>query len=384
MACEVAVARCAGYGEEEVRRALLEVLAPIGGLDWVKPGMRVAIKANLVSAMKPEAAATTHPALVLALGRELTARGARVVVGDSPGGLYSAAFLGHVYAATGMKALEREGIELNQDFSEQEVEYPQGAVCRRFRATGYLLKADAVISFCKLKSHGMMGMSASGKNLFGMIPGTLKPEYHYRFPDEGDFANMLIDLNEYLKPRLCLADAVLAMEGNGPTMGRPRQVGALLASKSPYWLDLACARLIGQDASGVPTLFQAAKRGLAPEELDEAAGAGPLGELIVPDFDNIRSLHGLHFEGTGNALERLRARFIRAAMCSRPVLRFPQKCVGCGLCARTCPAHAIDLRDKRPHIRRAQCIRCFCCQEFCPRGALAVHRPLPARILHRT
>ena len=118
MACEVAVARCAGYGEEEVRRALLEVLAPIGGLDWVKPGMRVAIKANLVSAMKPEAAATTHPALVLALGRELMARGAKVVVGDSPGGLYSAAFLGHVYAATGMKALEREGIELNQDFSE--------------------------------------------------------------------------------------------------------------------------------------------------------------------------------------------------------------------------------------------------------------------------
>ena len=134
----------------------------------------------------------------------------------------------------------------------------------------------------------------------------------------------------------------------------------------------------------MPTLFQAAKRGLAPEELDEAAVAGPLGELIVPDFDNIRSLHGLHFEGTGNALERLRARFIRAAMCSRPVLRFPQKCVGCGLCARTCPAHAIDMRDKRPHIRRAQCIRCFCCQEFCPRGALAVHRPLPARILHRT
>ena len=33
-------------------------------------------------------------------------------------------------------------------------------------------KADAIIDFCKLKSHGMMTMSAAVKNLFGTIPGT--------------------------------------------------------------------------------------------------------------------------------------------------------------------------------------------------------------------
>lgn len=381
--CDVAIARCDSYEMEEAQRALREVLEPIGGLDWVKKGMRVAIKANLVAAMKPEAAATTHPVMLCALSRELRARGAEVVVGDSPGGLYNAAFLNRVYAAAGLKPLEQEGVRLNQDFSEEEVFCPQAKALRSFRMTGYLHRCDAVISFCKLKSHGMMGMSASVKNLFGVIPGTLKPEYHYRFPQESDFADMLIDLNEYLRPRLCLADAVTAMEGNGPTMGRPRQVGALLASKSPYALDLACARLIGQDARGVPTLMQAFRRGLAPESVDALQVSGPLEELCVKDFDNIRSHHGIHFEGDGSALSRLRGRLIRTAMGSRPGL-VPKKCVGCGQCAQICPAHAIEMRQGRPVIARAQCIRCFCCQEFCPRGALIVHRPLAARLLHRS
>ena len=45
----------------------------------------------------------------------------------------------------------------------------------------------------------------------------MKPEYHYKYPDPGDFANMLVDLNEYFKPRLCICDAITCMEGNGPT-----------------------------------------------------------------------------------------------------------------------------------------------------------------------
>ena len=63
-----------------MRNALSAVLEPLGGLDWVVPGMRIAIKANLVARMKPETAAATHPALVAELCRMLTERGAEVVV----------------------------------------------------------------------------------------------------------------------------------------------------------------------------------------------------------------------------------------------------------------------------------------------------------------
>ena len=76
MVPDVALVRCESYEDAEVSRALREALDAIGGLDWVTPGMKIAVKANLVISRKPEAAATTHPAVLCALTRELTARGA--------------------------------------------------------------------------------------------------------------------------------------------------------------------------------------------------------------------------------------------------------------------------------------------------------------------
>ena len=100
----VSVVRLAEYTDVcTARAAITELLAPIGGLDFVKEGMTVVIKANLVSAMKPEEAATTHPVLLSALAQMLNERGATVIIGDSPGGLYTAAFVNRVYNATGMR-----------------------------------------------------------------------------------------------------------------------------------------------------------------------------------------------------------------------------------------------------------------------------------------
>ena len=138
MSCDVSVASCSAYSAEACRTALEQVLAPLGGLDWVRPGMRIAVKANLVSFLKPEAAATTHPALLRALTELLRARGASVVIGDSPGGLYTAAFVGRVYAAAGLREAEAAGAALNQNFAQRTAEYPQGTVCRRFPFTAWL------------------------------------------------------------------------------------------------------------------------------------------------------------------------------------------------------------------------------------------------------
>ena len=74
MPVNVSIVPCPDYSSENVRRALSAALEPLGGLDWVEPGMTVAIKTNLVSRMKPESAAVTHPALLAALTEELRAR----------------------------------------------------------------------------------------------------------------------------------------------------------------------------------------------------------------------------------------------------------------------------------------------------------------------
>ena len=192
---------------------------------------------------------------------------------------------------------------------------------------------------------------------------------------------MIVDLNRYFKPRLYLVDAVTAMEGNGPTAGTPRRVGALLAGTDCHRLDRVCARLIGLDPMAVPTLQAARKFGLLDDTPDEIAG--DLAALCVPDFKRIERGRGLQFETLlPGRLGWMFSGVARRALRSEPRLA-KKACVGCGKCRDICPAHAIRIVNQRAVIDKKVCIRCFCCQEFCPKGAMRVHRPLPARLLNR-
>ena len=374
---DVAVVRCKAYNVETVKPALEEALNAVNGLDFVMPGMKIIIKPNLVSFKKPDAAATTHPALLEALVEMLLSRGADVTIGDSPGGPHSLPLLNRVYAATGMDRVEKLGAKLNRNMNEKTVAFPEGKVLKNFTYTEYLDEADAIIDFCKLKSHGMLGMSAAVKNLFGTIPGLKKPEVHYKFQNDAEFADMLVDLNEYFKPRLAICDAVVGMEGNGPTAGTPRQIGAIIASKSTYYADVVGAELIGMNIDGLPTLQAAYERGFAPASSKNLRVYGDIRALTVDDF-KAPPVRGLSFMRKGNVLHFIS----KAALEHKPTLK-KRLCAGCGECARMCPAKAIEMKNKKPHINREKCIRCFCCQEFCPRAALVAHRPLAAKVLNK-
>lgn len=381
MKTDVSITSCADYSEGETWAALERVLAPLGGLDWVEPGMKIAVKVNLVTQAKPEEAVTTHPGLLCSLVKMLTERGADVVVGDSPGGLFNAAHVNRVYTAAGMKAVEQAGGRLNQDFEERQAQYPEGKVCRQFKYTAYLGETDAIIDLCKLKTHGMMAMTCGAKNMFGAVPGTMKPEYHFRYPDPRDFARMIVDLDEYFKPRLTIVDAVECMEGNGPTGGTPRHMGALLASESPHKADLVCAWLIGLKREEVPTLEAALERGLIPASVEELTVAGDPSAFAIPDFQRITTGNSHLFQGDGKSLlKRAKGTVMRWALSQRPAVK-REECVGCGVCRDVCPAKAITMANKKPRINRKACIRCFCCQEFCPKSAMKVHRTTIAKLL---
>ena len=374
---DVSVTACGSYDPAICRRALEEVLRPLGGLDWVQPGMKIAVKVNLVSAMKPEAAATVHPALLTALTEQLTARGASVTLGDSPGGLFTAAHLNRVYDICGLRQCEQAGARLNLDTSQAEARDPDAVQAKSFTYTRWLDGADAIIDFCKLKTHGMLAMTNACKNFFGVIPGTMKPEYHYKYPNTADFADMLVDLCEHFRPRLVLCDAVLAMEGNGPTQGRPRKIGALLASGSAHALDLAAASLLGLGAEDVPTLAAAQRRGLIPPDISALSVSGELAPFRVSDFAVPAMRPDTSFARFG-ALNRAIARLLQPY----PKLHTAD-CIGCQKCAQICPAHAITMQSGRPSIDRKACIHCFCCQEFCPKGAMRVGRTAVARLLNK-
>ncbi len=379
---DVALVPCADYDENRIKEALSSLLDPIDGLGFVKDGMTVSIKANLVTFAKPEEAVTTHPALICALIELLRERGAsRVIVGDSPGGLYNAAFLNKVYNVCGLSdAVERAGGELNRNFSQANAHFDGAKVAHSFTYTAYLDEADAIVDFCKLKTHGMMGMSAAAKNMFGVIPGTMKPEYHFRYPDPADFARMIVDIDEYFaeKTKLCIADAIVGMEGNGPTQGTPREIGAVLASVSPHKLDLVCAKLIGLSPDSIPTLGAAIERGLVPESLGELNIFGDIEPLMISDYNNVAVRNSLLFDSKSKLFGKVAKKCLEA----KPTVK-KHECKGCKKCMDICPARAIVMKDGKPVIDREKCIKCFCCQEFCPFGAMKVHRTFIARILNK-
>ena len=132
-AAPVALARCDCYAPERVRAALQSALLPLGGLDWVTPGMRVALKTNLLTGAKPERAVTTHPAVLAALTELLVSRGAQVVVGDSPGGPFTPALLARAYAASGLSLCEAAGARLNRDVSVAQARFDAAVRLRAFR-----------------------------------------------------------------------------------------------------------------------------------------------------------------------------------------------------------------------------------------------------------
>ncbi len=373
---EVSIVKCDNYEENNVRKALSEAISAVGGLDMIKPGMKVGIKVNLVTGAKPEKAVTTHPTMVCELTKMLVEKGAEVIIGDSPGGLYNSVFLNSVYSVSKMTLAEKVGGRLNRDFSEKDAAYPEAEVLHDFRYTGWLDGVDVIIDFCKLKTHGMMGMSGAAKNMFGAIPGVIKPEYHFRFPDYDKFASMIVDLDEYFKPVLSIVDAVTGMEGNGPTQGKPRHIGAVIASPSPHKADLVGAYILGLSPEKLPILSSAIRRGLCPDSIEKLDIHGDPDRFFISDFENIAHPTSLLFDSKSKLL----GRFIGAALRARPKV-FPNECVGCGVCRDICPAKTINIENGKAIINKKSCISCFCCQEFCPKGAIKVKRTLISKIL---
>lgn len=385
----VAAARCAGYDLETVRAAVRELLAPFGGMQaFVRPGERIALKPNLLMAVPPERAITTHPALLTAVALEVKEAGAAPVVIEGPGtGLvHVAPVIERAFRGTGYReAADKYGFELSLDTSWETVENPRGLRVKRLEIMSPILKVDGVINLPKLKTHMFMKLSAATKNLFGLIPGLNKAAYHGKMPEPAHFADILLDVAYFVAPRLHVIDGITALEGDGPgTGGRPRQLGVLVAGVDAVTVDAACCRIVGMDPASVPVLTAAKQRGLWSGDAFEFETLGiPLAELAVADFLQPGAHTGIGL-GTGTMLDvPLKWLLERCHRMPRPK---PGRCTVCAACERACPRRAITL-DRGAKVARVEdslCIRCYCCHEMCPSAAIDLEYTGIGRLMKKT
>ena len=323
-------------------------------------GKQVLVKPNILGGHPPEKAVTTHPALVAAVVDHLKKSGAEVLVGDNPGvhgygRSEQAARITGIMDAAGDCFMSLGQNPVRHPLSSRDLDHVMIA--------GEVLRADLVVNLPKLKTHGLTFYTGAVKNTFGYVVGGDKMRVHALAVTPKRFAEALVDIYAIRPPELNIMDAVEAMEGNGPSNGRVRRVGKLLASDNAVCLDATALRLVGKKPEIIPHLKIAAAKGLGTidaETIHVNTEIVPLDDFAMP-ATYVPGMMGI-------VLNRFLSHWINcipevdASVCRR-----------CGLCVEHCPTGAMTMQPKEyPRADKDKCISCYCCQEMCPEDAIVL------------
>ena len=367
---------CNSYREELVYENLETGLELLGSLESiVGKEESVLLKPNLLKKAEVDKAVITHPVIVGMLARLMREKGYQdIILADSCGNGTTP----NVSHGTGMDTyLDKFDIPAIDYTKGVHVENPDGIQAKEFVLPAELLERDCVISLCKMKTHALERITGAVKNSYGFIYGFHKAKGHTLYPSADSFARMLVDLNQYVKPRLYIMDGIVAMEGNGPGSGDPAPMNVILMSQDPVALDSVFCHLIHLKPEMVPTNYHGEKMGLGTwkeEEIELLTPGGPIrmedavAQYGNPYFDVDRRV------ARSGMWERL-AKALNIFQ-KKPYIQ-SDKCIRCGICVKSCPVpeKAVNFRNGRenpPVYDYRKCIRCFCCQEMCPEKAIHV------------
>jgi len=361
LATKVLISRCNNYQPDQVEPAIEKCFE----LFTIKPGQKVLLKVNALMAADPEKAITTHPAIAAAVIKKVKQLGAIPYVGDSPGDACSN--IEKVLEKCGFTNL---GAEI-ANFHKESIEI-KSSRNKTYRLAKVIFDFDVIINLPKLKTHGMTLYTGAIKNLFGCVPGFSKSRYHFHSPKISDFAKNIVDILEIVKPSFNIMDAVDGMEGKGPSNGKKRHLGAIIASTDAVALDAVATECIGIKPLEVEIIKEAYKRGLGTIEPEV------IGEKFHEKWKRpVRNLDILTKYLPNFVLNLVRP--IANQLAIHPQID-QDKCKKCLICLNNCPAKTIHKKNGKIEINLAKCIMCFCCHELCPYKAIELKQSWLAKL----
>jgi len=257
-------------------------------------GRVVVLKPNLVDYI-PGQAINTHPLLVMAAAecfRRLGARG--IVVAEGPGHQRDTQLV-LLESSYHQRLRERQirFVDLNRDELVRTSLRASYTDLTHLYLPRTVLEADFLVSMPKVKAHHWSGVTLSMKNMFGVVPGSKygwpKNILHWRGIQES-----ILDICATVPVNFVIADAILAMEGNGPLNGTPRPLCSLVLSDDPVAADATCAKLMGFDPDRITHIREASKfLGNSSDECIEHRGETlrkPQTPFqVVPEFEFLRA-----------------------------------------------------------------------------------------------
>ena len=373
---KVLIKKADRYNTQLLLPIVHEILSWSGVADKVSRQTKILLKPNMLNRAAPQKVVTTHPAVldaVITALKELGAVAENITVADSSGGPESRIVLRGNYKTCGFTDItDKHGVNLYVKQSAVTVK-TDGKIVKSFELLEPAVNSDIIISLAKFKTHVMTGMSGAVKNLFGLVPGLKKAEFHMRFPDKANFADMIVDLCETVKPDLTIVDGIIGMEGDGPAGGDPRHFDMILAGTDPYSIDLSIAYMMGFERSRLPIARAAISRGLCPSEANPGDIEGDVGVFKPIENFKMPKSYGVTFSEQLPRALNWATPAVERLLAPKPRIN-TKKCIGCGKCRDICPQQTIAIADGKAKINLKNCIKCFCCHEMCPAKAIDVKR----------
>lgn len=366
---KVVIKKCAEYDLALVKQKIKEGLDLIGGIGaFVKKDEKVLLKVNSLMPVMPETGIITHPVVIQAVIQIVKEQTKNIFVGDSGGfGSFSSAA-----AKAGTKKIcDDEGVQVMDFKPDKKIEVKDRLAYSSFVIDSRVDEMDKIINLCKLKTHQLMYMTLCVKNMYGIIPGLKKVEYHATAGrDRYLFASMLVDLFRTKTPALNIVDGILGLEGNGPgTDGEPVKLGYLVIGEDGFAVDRVIPPLVGVNPDKVYTnavYKEAILKGREPAI--EILGDDPKSvykKIKTPPDESMRP------KGAFSALINV----IKDNATAKPWF-VKSRCTGCKICVTHCPVNALEYKGKEKGVicDYSLCIRCFCCHEMCPDHAIDTKR----------
>ncbi len=358
--------RKAEYDYDLLRPLIFQMMDFLGGRD-IGPNSRVVVKSNLLAPAAPDRAVVTHPLLIKAVVAYINERGAVPRISDSP----AIGSFKKILSVSGItQALQGLDAEC-REFTET-VNIDVGRPFNNIEIARDAIEADVLINLPKLKTHAQMKLTLAVKNMFGCIVGMKKPEWHMRAGvDREMFADLLARVCKAVNPTMTIMDGILAMEGQGPGKGgTPKKLGLLLGSNSAAAMDLTVCKMLGLEPDILLTNKMSALHSPVPDEVVIDGDMPVITGFKLPDISPAvfgpARMHG----------------FIRKHLVQRPVCD-DKVCKMCGECWKYCPALAIRNGKKKIYFDYDKCIRCFCCIEVCPYGALQAKETVTGKVARK-